>query len=107
MRGRKTRKIESSSTPEPSFITETRQEPPFVKETRPETIDMLVLGELNRGAKTFGQIKKNTGLDSTELDSILEDLENRGLMRVEQKKGLLGIKIELYPTDKGFKEYYS
>jgi hypothetical protein len=37
----------------------------------------------------------------------LEDLEKRGLMKVEEKSGLFGSKVELYLTDKGFKEYYS
>ncbi len=30
---------------------------------RPATTDMLVLGELNRGANTFEKILKNTGLE--------------------------------------------
>ena len=95
------------SRPEPPFVKESRPEPPFVKDAKPETKDMLVLGELNRGATTFGEIKKNTGLDSKELDSILKGLETRRLMRVEKVKGLLGNKIELYPTEKGFREYNS
>jgi len=69
--------------------------------------NMLVLGELVRGSKTFGNIQKNTGLDNKELDEILEDLEKEGMLKVQQKKGLFGIKIELYPTDKGFKKYSS
>jgi len=28
-------------------------------------------------------------------------------MRVEEKKGLSGTRIELYATEKGFKKYYS
>ena len=75
--------------------------------TRPETKDMLVLGELNRGVKSFEKIQKIIGLKRDELISILDDLEKRGLMRVEEKSGPFGHKIELYATDKGFKEYYS
>jgi len=75
--------------------------------TKPETKDMLVLGELNRGAKNFETMQKITGLERDELISILDDLEKRGLMRVEKKSGLIGTKIELYVTDKGFKVYYS
>ncbi len=97
----------TESRPEQSFVKESRPEPPFVKDAKPETKDMLVLGELNRGATTFGEIKKNTGLDSKELDSILKGLETRRLIRVEKVKGLLGIRIELYPTEKGFREYNS
>jgi len=74
---------------------------------KPETKDMLVLGELNRGAKNFEKMQKITGLDRDELISILDDLEKRGLMRVEKKSGLTGTKIELYVTDEGFKVYYS
>ena len=74
---------------------------------RPQTKNMLVLGALNRGSKTFESIQKNTGLDNKELDTILEDLENDGMLKVEQKQGFFGPKIELYPTEKGFKEYYS
>ena len=29
------------------------------------------------------------------------------LMKAQQKSGLFGMKTELVPTDKGFKEYYS
>ncbi len=74
---------------------------------RPETKDMLVLGELNRGAKSFEKIQKITGLERHELISILDDLEKRGLMRTVQKSGFLGTKVELYVTDKGFQEYYA
>jgi hypothetical protein len=34
-------------------------------------------------------------------------LETNGLMKTQQKPGLMGMKTELLPTDKGFKEYYS
>ncbi len=75
--------------------------------TKPETKDMLVLGEINSGRNNFKKLLKVTGLERDELIPILDDLEERGLMRVEQKSGLLGPKIELYVTDKGFQEYYS
>ena len=81
------------------------QEPP--KSSKPQTKNMLVLGELHRGVKLFENIQKNTGLTTEELNSILEDLENNGLMKAQQKSGLFGMKTELVPTDKGFKEYYS
>ncbi|MGB0723991.1 MAG: hypothetical protein ACPGN7_01155, partial [Nitrosopumilus sp.] len=81
------------------------QEPP--KSSKPQTKNMLVLGELHRGVRLFENIQKNTGLTTEELNSILEDLENNGLMKTQQKSGLFGMKTELVPTDKGFKEYYS
>ncbi len=75
--------------------------------TKPETKDMLVLGELNRGAKNFETMQKITGIEHDELIPILDDLEKRGLMRVEKKSSFFGTKIELYVTDKGFQVYYS
>ena len=76
---------------------------------RPESLtkDKMVLRELNLGVRTFEKIQKNTGLDAKTLDSVLGDLERDGLMKVVQKQGMFGPKTELYPTDKGFKEYYS
>ena len=80
---------------------------PQMESTKPQTKNNLVLGALNRGSKTFEDVQKNTGLDNSELDTILEDLENNGLMKVVHKQGMLGPKTEILPTDKGFKEYYS
>lgn len=77
------------------------------KTTTPQTNSTMVLGELNRGIKKYESIQRNTGLDSKELDSILEDLEKRGLMKVIRKQGILGPKVELHPTNEGFKKYYS
>ena len=74
---------------------------------KPTTKNMLVLGELHRGRRTFESIQKNTGLSNNELDSILDSLEKNGMLKVRQKQGFFGTKIELVPTDKGFKEYYS
>ena len=98
-----------------SFLNEPREQSfekeekvqPFEKETKPESKDMMVLGYIIRDYKSFDEIRKKTGFSSEELDSILEDLEKRGLMRVEQKKGLIGIKVELLPTEKGYREYDS
>ncbi len=87
--------------------SEDTTEKPVRNLEKPATTDMLVLGELNRGAKTFEKILKNTGLEREALTSILEELEKRGLMEVVQKQGLLGPKVELQVTEKGFKEFYS
>ena len=38
------------------------------------------------------------------MDSILGELENKGFVKVEEKKGFLGKKIEIEITDKGSKE---
>jgi len=90
---------------QPSFDEYT--EKPQREFSKPQTKNMLVLGELHKGSKTFESIQKNTGLDNKDLETILEDLEKDGMLKVHQKQGLFGTKIELYPTDKGFKEYYS
>jgi len=73
--------------------------------SKPQTKNVLVLEEIKRGSKTFERIQKNLGIDNKELDEILEELENNGLLKVHQKQGFFGTKIELYPTEKGFKEY--
>ena len=72
-----------------------------------ETKHLRVLEIMNRGAKKFENIQKITGLERDELVSILDDLEKRGLMIVEQKSGLLGPKVELYLTDKGSAKTHS
>jgi len=69
--------------------------------------DMQVFEVLNHGAGNFEKIQRITSHKHDELVSILEDLEKRCMMKVEEKSGLLGSKIELYPTKKGIKEYYS
>ena len=89
-----------------SNSTEFNQEPSKTS-SKPQTKNMLVLGELHRGVRLFENIQKNTGLTNEELNAVLEDLETNGLMKTQQKPGLLGMKTELLPTDKGFKEYYS
>jgi len=77
------------------------------REMKPQTLDMLVLGELNRGIKNFNSIQRNLGIDSKPLEEALQSLEKQGLMKIENKQGLLGPKIVLTPTDKGFKKFYS
>jgi hypothetical protein len=74
---------------------------------KPETKDMQVFEVLNYGAENFEKIQKITGFEHDELVSILKDLEKRCLIKVEEKSGLFGSKIELYVTDKGIKKYYS
>lgn len=77
------------------------------QEEKSQTRDMQVLGAIHQGANTFEKIQKNMKIGSKELDSILQQLEKRDLIKVIQKQGMFGPKIELYSTDKGFKEYYS
>jgi len=79
----------------------------ITREMNPQTLDMLVLGELNRGTKNFGAIQRNLGIDNKALEEVLDSLEKQGLMKVQNKQGVLGPKIELIPTEKGFKKFYS
>ncbi len=75
--------------------------------SKPQTKEMIVLGELHRGARTFESIQKNTGMDGGVLEGILEKLEKDGLLKVVQRQRMLGSRVELHPTDKGFRKYYS
>jgi len=79
----------------------------FPRDMKPQNLDMLVLGELNRGTKSFNSIQRNLGIDGKTLDKTLQSLEEQGLMEVKNKQGLLGPKIELILTNKGFKRFYS
>ena len=72
-----------------------------------EPSDIMVLGAIRRGMKKFGKIAKETRLTPRELDATLEDLEKRGLIRVVEKKGWLGKKVELSTTQKGDEELES
>lgn len=69
-----------------------------------EPKDVIVLGAIKRGNKKFDKIQKATKIEAEELNTILEKLERRGLITVEEKKGLFGKKIEMSVTDKGSKE---
>ena len=69
-----------------------------------EPKEIIVLGTIKAGIKKFEEIQKIRHVDPKEVDSILEQLENKGFARVEEKKGFLGIKIEIEITDKGSKE---
>ena len=70
----------------------------------PEPKDIIVLGAIKHGIDKFEKIQKTTQIEPEELDSILKQLEDRGLIQVEEKKGWLGRKIEISVTDKGSKE---
>jgi len=109
---RKWKKGDSISTENIPTESQFRPSNPEMQQTqesvkKPLTKEMQVLGELNKGAKDFNKIQKNLGINNQELESILNNLEDQGLMKVVKKQGLTGMKIELYPTDKGFKKYYS
>lgn len=69
-----------------------------------EPKDLIVLGAIKHGIKKFDKIQKTTQIEDEELNKILEQLENRGFIKVVEKKGWLGKKIEMDVTDKGSRE---
>jgi DNA-binding HxlR family transcriptional regulator len=69
-----------------------------------EPKDIIVLGAIKHGIKKFDKIQKMTQIESEELNSILEQLESRGFIQTEEKKGWFGMKIEITATEKGSKE---
>jgi len=69
-----------------------------------EPKEIIVLGTIRAGIKQFEKIQKIRHVDPKKVDSILEQLENKGFVRIEEKKGFLGKKIEIEITDKGSNE---
>ena len=69
-----------------------------------EPKDVIVLGAIRNKNKKLDKIQKATKIDGEELNSILEKLEERGMIKVEEKKNWLGKKIEITITDRGEKE---
>ena len=61
----------------------------------------MALGAIRNGNKSFSKIRKAANVDAEEMDKILEDLEERGLIQVQEKKGWLGTKVEITTTEKG------
>jgi len=54
-----------------------------------EPKDIIVLGAIQAGIKKFDKIQKMTQIEPEELNSMLEQLENRGFVKVAEKSGLL------------------
>ena len=69
-----------------------------------EPKDVIVLGSIRRGKKKFLDIQNETKISPEELNLILEELENRKFIRVEELKGWFGKKIELKITEDGSNE---
>ncbi|PJC51065.1 MAG: hypothetical protein CO032_01495 [Nitrosopumilales archaeon CG_4_9_14_0_2_um_filter_34_16] len=69
-----------------------------------EPKDVIVLGAIKQGIKKFEKIQKMTQIEPEELNSILEQLEDRGFIQTKEKKGWFGIKIEIAITEKGVNE---
>ncbi|RNJ77726.1 MAG: hypothetical protein EB829_05035 [Nitrosopumilus sp. H8] len=69
-----------------------------------EPHEAMVLGAIKHGIGKFEKIQKTVGIEPKELDSILRRLEESGFIKVEEKKGWLGAKVEIVPTDAGARE---
>ena len=69
-----------------------------------EPKDIIVLGAIKQGNKKFEKIQKMTQIEPEELNSILEQLEDRGFIQAKEKKGWFGVKMEITITEKGVNE---
>ena len=67
--------------------------------------ETVVLGVINRGVNKFDQIAREAKIEPKDLNVILQKLENSGWIRVDEKKGWLGKKIEINHTDLGYREF--
>ena len=72
-----------------------------------EPNEIIVLGAIRRGAKKFGKIRSKTNIDPKEINTILERLEEKGMIIVQEKKGWLGKSVEIHTTQKGHDELES
>ena len=70
-----------------------------------ENKETVVLGTISRGISKFDKISRESNVEPKDLESILQKLENSGLIKVDEKKGLLGTKIEIKPTEKGYRKF--
>jgi predicted transcriptional regulator len=65
--------------------------------------EAIILATIKAGIKSFDKISKVVNIPPKELEQVLEKLESRNLIIVNEKKGFLGIKIEINITEKGEK----
>jgi DNA-binding PadR family transcriptional regulator len=70
-----------------------------------ENKETVVLGLISRGISKFDKISRESNVEPKNLEVILQKLENSGLIKVGEKKGLLSTKIEIKPTEEGYREF--
>jgi len=70
-----------------------------------ENKETLILGIISRGISKFDKISQESNVGPKDLESILHKLENSGLIKVDEKKGWLGTKIEIKPSEEGYREF--
>ena len=67
--------------------------------------EKIVLGLLLTNITKFEEIQKRGNLSTNNLDTILQDLEKKGLMQPVEKTGPFGKSIQLRITEKGAAEF--
>tara|TARA_B110000014_G_scaffold226002_1_gene185093 strand:+ start:516 stop:1031 length:516 start_codon:yes stop_codon:yes gene_type:complete len=67
--------------------------------------ETVVLGIISQGISKFDKISRESNVEPKDLEPILHKLENSGLIKVDEKKSWLGTKIEINPTEEGYKEF--
>ena len=67
--------------------------------------EKIVLGLLLTNITKFEEIQKRGNLSTNNLDTILQDLEKKGLMTPIEKSGPFGKSIQLRITEKGAAEF--
>ena len=70
-----------------------------------ENKETVVLGVISRGISKFSKISQESNVEPKNLELILHKLENSGLIKVDEKKGWLGTKIEIKSTEEGYREF--
>ena len=67
--------------------------------------EKIVLGLLMTNISKFEELQKKGNISTNNLDTILQDLEKKGLMRPVEKSGPFGKSIQLRITEKGAAEF--
>ena len=88
--------------PSDNFQESTRREE-FSTKNWPK--EKIVLGLLMTDITKFEEIQKRANLSTNNLDTILQDLEKKGLMTPVEKSGPFGKSIQLKITPKGAAEF--
>ena len=70
-----------------------------------ENKETVVLGIISRGISKFDKISQESNVEPKNLELILQKLEDSELIRVDERKSWKGTKIEIKPTEKGYKEF--
>ena len=112
-RGRSNENVSARpDTPRGNFFQESSSTDNFQESAKREQFstknwskEKIVLGLLMTNISKFEEIQKRANLSTGNLDTILQDLEKRGLMRPIEKSGPFGKSIQLRITEKGAAEF--